>query len=148
MTFRLCARLSAAAFALTLAAAAGADEPARLPVDMPAAAAAAVRAEMLAKLNALHRVHTALAAGQPAEAAEFAERHLGMAAMGQHATLPPEARPGRYLPEAMMAIGRQSHRHGSELAAALKTGDRPRIDAALRDVTATCVACHSAYRLQ
>ncbi len=70
-----------------------------------------------------------------------------MGAMGQHAALPPEARPGRYLPDAMFALGRQSHRHGSELAEALKADDRARIDAALRDVTATCVACHSTYRI-
>ena len=93
------------------------------------------------------RALNALAAGKPTDAVEFVERHLGMGAMGQHAALPMEARPGRYLPETMHAIGRQSHRHGSELSAALKAGDRPRIDAALRDVTATCVACHSTYRL-
>jgi hypothetical protein len=124
-----------------------ADESTRQKVDMPPPAASALREEMLMKLQALHKVEAALAAGNPAEAAPFAERHLGMGAMGQHAALPPEARPGRYLPEAMHSIGRQSHRIGSELAEALKAGDRPRIDAGLRDITATCVACHSSYRL-
>lgn len=124
-----------------------ADESDRQKVDMPAPAASALREEMLMKLQALHQTETALAAGQPAEAAPFVERHLGMGAMGQHAKLPPEARPGRYLPDAMHALGRQSHRNGSELAEALKAGDRPRIDAALRDVTATCVACHATYRI-
>jgi len=124
-----------------------ADETVRQKVDMPPPAASALREEMLMKLQALHKVEAALAAGNPAEAAPFVERHLGMGAMGQHATLPPEARPGRYLPEAMHSIGRQSHRIGSELADALKAGDRPRIDAGLRDITATCVACHSSYRL-
>lgn len=124
-----------------------ADESDRQKVDMPAPAASALREEMLMKLQALHQTEAALAAGQPAEAAPFVERHLGMGAMGQHAKLPPEARPGRYLPDAMHALGRQSHRNGSELAEALKAGDRPRIDAALRDVTATCVACHATYRI-
>lgn len=124
-----------------------ADESARQKVDMPPPAVSALREEMLMKLQALHKVETALAAGNPAEAAPFVERHLGMGAMGQHAALPPEARPGRYLPDAMHSIGRQSHRIGSELAEALKAGDRPRIDAGLRDITATCVACHSSYRL-
>jgi hypothetical protein len=124
-----------------------ADESTRQKVDMPPPAASALREEMLMKLQALHKVEAALAAGNPAEAAPFAERHLGMGAMGQHAALPPEARPGRYLPEARHRIGRQSHRIGSELAEALKAGDRPRIDAGLRDITATCVACHSSYRL-
>jgi hypothetical protein len=124
-----------------------ADESTRQKVDMPPPAASALREEMLMKLQALHKVEAALAAGNPAEAAPFVERHLGMGAMGQHAALPPEARPGRYLPDAMHNIGRQSHRIGSELAEALNAGDRPRIDAGLRDITATCVACHSSYRL-
>ena len=124
-----------------------ADESDRHKVDMPAPAVSVFREEMLMKLQALHQTEAALAAGKPAEAAPFVERHLGMGAMGQHAKLPPEARPGRYLPDAMHALGRQSHRNGSELAEALKAGDRPRIDAALRDVTATCVACHSTYRI-
>lgn len=124
-----------------------ADEADRQKVDMPAPAASALREEMLMKLEALHRTEAALAAGKPADAAPFVERHLGMGAMGQHASLPPEARPGRYLPDAMFALGRQSHRNGSELAEALKADDRARIDAALRDLTATCVACHSTYRI-
>ena len=124
-----------------------ADESDRHKVDMPAPAVSVFREEMLMKLQALHQVEAALAAGKPAEAAPFVERHLGMGAMGQHAKFPPEARPGRYLPDTMHALGRQSHRNGSELAEALKAGDRPRIDAALRDVTATCVACHSTYRI-
>ena len=132
---------------LTIPALSPADESTRQKVDMPPPAASALREEMLMKLQALHKVEAALAAGNPAEAAPFVERHLGMGAMGQHAALPPEARPGRYLPEAMHSIGRQSHRIGSELAEALKAGDRPRIDAGLRDITATCVACHSSYRL-
>lgn len=124
-----------------------ADEADRQKVDMPAPAASALREEMLMKLEALHRTEAALAGGKPADAAPFVERHLGMGAMGQHAALPPEARPGRYLPDAMFALGRQSHRNGSELAEALKADDRARIDAALRDLTATCVACHSTYRI-
>lgn len=138
-------RLPLAGFCVIFSLSLAAEE--RQKVDMPAAAVEAIRSEMLMKLQALHTAEAAIAAGKPADAAEFVERHLGMGAMGQHAALPPEARPGRYLPDAMHAIGRQSHRIGSELAAALKAEDRARIDAGLRDVTATCVACHSSYRL-
>jgi hypothetical protein len=146
MSFSLLRPIAAALTFLCLLPA-QADETARIKVDMPPAAASVLREEMLMKLQAIYLVEAALAEGKPADAAEFVERHLGMGAMGQHATLPLEARPGRYLPETMHAIGRQSHRHGSELSAALKADDRPRIDAALRDVTATCIACHSSYRL-
>ena len=47
----------------------------------------------------------------------------------------------------LFEIGRQSHGNGSDLAAALKRGDRPEIDARLRDLLGTCVACHAAYRI-
>lgn len=140
-------RSIAAAFALSCLLPAQADETTRIKVDMPPAAASVLREEMLMKLQAIYLVEAALAEGKPADAAEFVERHLGMGAMGQHASQPPEARPGRYLPDAMHAIGRQSHRIGSELAAALKAADRPRIDAGMRDVTATCIACHATYRI-
>ena len=72
----------------------GADEADRHKVDMPAPAASALREEMLMKLQALHQVEAALAAGKPADAAPFVEPPLGMGAMGQHASLPPEAPPG------------------------------------------------------
>ena len=119
----------------------------RQPVPMPSAAQEALREEMLMKLQAVYSAEAAIAAGKPADAAEQVERYLGISAMGLHRKLLPEARPGMHMPDAMHALGRQSHQNGSELAAALKAGDRPRIDAALRDLLGTCVACHSTYRL-
>ena len=119
----------------------------RQKVDMPPAAVAVFREEMQTKLQALHRVMVALAENDPAAAADEVEARLGMGAMGQHAKLPREACPGLHVPDALHALGRQSHREGSVLAAALKSGERARIDAALRDVAATCVACHATYRI-
>ncbi len=130
-----------------VAADAGAEPSGRLPVKMPLTAQDALRGEMLMKLQTVYAVEAALADNQPANAAEQVERYLGTGAMGQHRKLPPEARPGMYLPDAMHAIGMQSHRLGSDLSAALKDGERARIDATLRDLLGTCVACHSTYRL-
>lgn len=149
--FRTSFILAALGLSLTVSAQTPAPAPApvdaRQKVEMPPAAVAVFREEMQAKLQALHRVMAALAANDPAAAADDVEQQLGMSAMGQHAKLPRESRPGLYAPDALHALGRQSHREGSALAAALKAGDRPRIDAVLRDVTATCVACHATYRI-
>lgn len=122
-------------------------EDRRLKIDMPPAAQIALRQEMLDKLQAVQQIFSALADAQPAAAADAAERQLGLSAMGKHRQLPPAARPGQYLPEAMHALGRQSHKNGSDLAEALKRGDRAEIDGRLRDTLGTCVACHTTYRV-
>jgi len=132
--------------ALPVAAEAPAPD-ARVKVDMPAAAVAVFRDEMRAKMEGLQQALAALADNTPATAADVVERTLGMGAMQQHMQLPAEARPGRYAPTELRQLGMQSHHQGSALAAALRAGDRPRIDAALRDVTASCVACHAAFRI-
>ena len=75
---------------------------------MPAPAASARRGNA-DEPAALHQVESAGGRGQARGCGPLSSA-IGMGAMGQHASLPPEARPGRYLPDAMFALGRQSHR--------------------------------------
>lgn len=124
-----------------------ADPDSRQLLEMPAAAKNTLRIEMLERLQALQLVMQAVADGRPQEAAQVARSGIGMGVMMRHEQRAPEAIPRRYMPEGMMPLSRQSHMLGDELAEALKSGDRTRIDGKLRDVLGNCVACHNLYRI-
>ncbi|HEX8963504.1 MAG TPA: cytochrome c [Rhodocyclaceae bacterium] len=128
--------------------AAHAAEDARTLVQMPPEARAGLRAEMLDFQTALHQVIAALAAGKGAEAAETAERHIGLSAMGRHRAAPANARPGMYMPDDMHMIARNMHAAASNFAAVARGGDLVKSLGALEAVTGACVGCHRSYRTQ
>ncbi|MCB1941627.1 MAG: cytochrome C [Candidatus Accumulibacter sp.] len=115
---------------------------------LPAAAEAALRAEMRANLLALNEILGLVAAGKLKEAGEVAESELGVSAMGKHRGQPLAARPGPHMPPAMHATGMDGHRAASEFARIAASGDREQTIAALPSLTSGCVACHYAYRIR
>jgi hypothetical protein len=125
-----------------------AAEDMRQLVQMPPEARAEMRAEMLDFQTALHQIVDALAAGKGAEAADIAEKQIGVSAMGRHRTAPPNARPGMFMPNDMHMIARNMHFSGSEFARTARTGDTAKALAALSAVTGACVGCHRTYRTQ
>lgn len=124
-----------------------AEDPRQL-APLPPAAAAALQAEMRDNLRALNGVLELIAADKLAQAGELAEKALGVSAMGKHRDKPFEARPGPHMPPAMHAIGIDGHQGASAFARAAASGDRNKALAALPGLTASCVACHSAYRIR
>jgi hypothetical protein len=124
------------------------DPDARQPLKMPAAAQNTLRMEMLERLQALQQIFQAIAMGKPQEAAPVAKAAIGMGVMMRHGQRAPEAIPRNYMSEAMMPLSRQSHMLGDQLAEALQSGERGRIDAKLAEVVGNCVACHNLFRLQ
>ena len=136
----LCAVLPAPTFA--------ADADVRQLVAMAPEARATLRAEMLDNQLALHQIIGALAEGKSAEAADIAEKELGISAMGKHRKLPANARPGMFMSDDMHAIGRTGHAAASDFAKLARAGDTIKALAALQIVTGTCVACHRSYRTQ
>ncbi|MBU1236102.1 MAG: cytochrome c [Gammaproteobacteria bacterium] len=115
---------------------------------MPAEARASLRAEMLDFQTALHQIVDGLARGNSAEAADVAEKTIGVSAMGRHRTSPPNARPGMYMPNDMHAIARDMHVAASEFAKVARTGNTAKALTALTAVTGACVGCHRTYRTQ
>jgi cytochrome c556 len=65
----------------------------------------------------------------------------------RHSKRAPEAIPRNYMPESMQALSKQAHMQGDELAEALKSADRARIDAQLSKTIGNCVSCHNLYRI-
>jgi hypothetical protein len=120
----------------------------RQPVSMPAAARAELRSEMIDFMAALNEIIGYLGDGKLGEAARVADGRIGVGAMGKHRSSPPEAIPGRFMPDAMHGIARGMHVAASDFARVARQADRERAYAALQQVTAACVACHASYRLE
>ncbi len=135
---------------ISLGSAAGhaAEVDARQFVEMPVEALAALRAEMIDFQGALNAIIGALAEQQFDQAADIAEKQIGMSAMGRHRSSPPNARPGMFMPNDMHGIARSMHGSASEFAKVAKTGDTAKALGALQVVTGACVACHRSYRTQ
>lgn len=123
-------------------------EDGRQLVQMPPAAEANLRTEMLANLRAVNEILSLVAEGKFKEAGDVAENVLGQSTMGKYRTQPFEARPGPHMPPAMHGIAINGHRTASEFSRIAATGDRDKTLAALPSITAACVACHHAYRIR
>ena len=132
---------------LATAGAVQADD-ARQLVTLPMPAQAVLRQEMLGNLLAINEITTYLAEGKLADAGRVAEEKLGVSVMGRNRALPLEARPCAHMPPAMHEIGISGYKAASEFARAAASGDRDQALARLPGLTASCVACHHAYRLR
>lgn len=140
-------RLPVTLFILGLALPAAAEDGRQL-VAMPAEARVELRAEMLDFQSALHQIVVALGEGRSADAAEVAEKQIGVSAMGRHRNAPANARPGMHMPAEMHAIARGMHVSASEFAKVARGGDVAKSLQSLQTVTGACVSCHRAYRTQ
>ena len=105
-------------------------------------------ANMRDHLLALQEIQEAMARGQEAVASRVAEQRLGMSSLGLHGA----EEVAKLMPQGMQDIGTQMHRNASRFAIEVQnagaTGDLKPALVSLSKVTAACVACHSAYRLQ
>jgi hypothetical protein len=102
-------------------------------------------------LATLNEIIGNLADGKFDEAAKLAEQRLGMSSLGLHGA----AHMAPFMPRPMQDIGTSMHRAASRLAIVLQdTSVSPTLDTmrdvnlALHEVTTTCTACHSGYRIR
>lgn len=117
-------------------------------VTFPEPMRAHTLANMRDHLQTLHDIQAALARQDFDAASALAEKRLGMTSLALHDA----AHLAAFMPEPMQQMGTAMHRAASRLAVAAQdagaTHDIRAVTAALADVTAQCVACHAAYRLQ
>ncbi|TVP81412.1 MAG: hypothetical protein EA346_05570 [Thioalkalivibrio sp.] len=123
-------------------------EDTRTLVDLPEDLRSHMLANMRDHLLALQQIQDALARDEFEQAAQIAEQRLGMTSLERHGAH--EMAP--FMPEQMRMTGTAMHRAASQFA--LTAGDasavgdvRPAL-ADLARVTAQCVACHEAFRVQ
>lgn len=121
---------------------------ARQPVALPAPMQEHMLANMRDHLAALAEIQAALAAGDSDQAAQIAERRIGMSSLERHGA----AHMAPYMPKGMQDIGTTMHRAASRFAQTAREaaveGGAPRALGALAEVTRQCVACHASYRLR
>ena len=120
----------------------------RAAVRFPPDLRAHTLANMRDHLATLQQVQDALGRGDYERAGSLAESRLGLSSLeahGAHQIAP-------YMPAGMQEAGTAMHKAASRFAIeatnAGATGDAKPAIAALANVTAQCVACHAAYRLE
>ena len=78
------------------------------------------------------------------KAAEVAEQRLGMSSLGTHGA----SHMAGFMPEGMRKAGTAMHKNASHFALKAQEGDLISAYKSLSQVTSSCVACHSAYRIK
>ena len=120
---------------------------ARQVVHMPPEMATHMLANMRDHLAALGEIQAALAAGKFDQAADIAERRIGMSSLEAHGA----SHIAPHMPKAMQDIGTAMHRAASRFARTAQESevkrDLPRALDGLAELTRQCVACHAGYRL-
>ena len=129
---------------LLIATSAGGAGDTRVPVELPPMMQQHMLANMRDHLETLDALLGHLAKDKLDAAADLAEQRLGMSSLDDHGA----AHMAQFMPEGMRAAGTAMHRAASRFARVAVEGDRDRALAALREVSAACVACHSGYRIR
>ena len=125
-----------------------ADSDSRVAVEMPAMMQDHMRANMRDHLHAIQEIQSLLAAGKYDDAADMAEKRIGMSSLEAHGA----SHMAGFMPKGMQDTGTAMHQAASRFAViaqeAAVTRDLPRALGALSQVTTQCVACHAGYRLK
>ena len=129
-------------FCVAIPATAGKDE--RELVELPAMMQEHMLSNMRDHLMALNEILAKLAAGELESAAQIAEWRLGMSSLELHGA----SHMAKFMPEEMRRAGTNMHRAASRFAVIAQEGEALPAYKVLSEVTAACVACHSAYRIR
>jgi len=128
-----------------------AAEDRRQLVKLPPMMQEHMLASMRDHLSALNDMLGALAEGNIDQAANIAEKRLGMSSLPLHGA----SRLGKFMPEAMSRFGTQMHHAASRFLivaqdAELNPGkaSQHEVYKALQDITDNCNNCHQAYRIR
>lgn len=100
-------------------------------------------ANMRDHLHTLNEILIAMGNNQLGKASDLAEARLGMSSLESHGA----SHMAKYMPKAMQDAGTSMHRAASRFARKAEEGDALSAYQALSAVTASCVACHAAYRI-
>lgn len=135
---------ASAALSLWVVGHAVADGDTRNLVDLPSMMQAHMLSNMRDHLVVLNEILSKLAAGELETAATIAEDRLGMSSLEAHGA----SHMAKFMPEGMREAGTHMHRAASRFALKAEEGEVSAAYEALSEVTAACVACHSAYRIR
>lgn len=120
-----------------------ADEDRQL-VELPGMMQQHMLANMRDHLAAVNEILERMGKGELDRAADVAETRLGMSSLDRHGA----SHMAKFMPEEMRNIGTGMHRAASRFALKAQEGDALSAYRALANVTSSCVACHTAYRIR
>ncbi len=120
-----------------------ADDPRQL-VALPDMMQHHMLSNMRDHLITLNEILTLMSTGKLDKAADIAEQRLGMSSLPLHGA----SHMARFMPKGMQMAGTNMHKAASRFARKAQEGALLPAYRSLADVTATCVACHSAYRIR
>jgi hypothetical protein len=141
---RVWLRRTAAAILLCICGAPHAGEDPRELVALPVMMQEHMLANMRDHLAALTEILAKMAAEDWGGAAHTAEFRLGMSSLESHGA----SHMAQFMPEGMRAVGTDMHRAASRFALKAQEAEPLPAMEALSEVTASCVACHAAYRIR
>lgn len=121
-----------------------ADGDTRQLVEMPEMMQRHMLSNMRDHLVSLNEILAHMANGELDQAAGVAESRLGMSSLDAHGA----SHMARFMPEGMRDAGTSMHRAASRFALKAQEGEVLPAYRALSDVTASCVACHTGYRIR
>jgi len=113
-------------------------------VKMPEPMQAHMLSNMRDHLATINEILALLAENKTDKAAEVAEQRLGVSSLEAHGA----AHMARYMPEGMKQAGNSMHTAATAFALKAQEGELLPAYRALKEVTNSCVACHSAYRVR
>ena len=144
MTLRSLTIITVAGFLVWVIGGVQAAEDRRELVRLPKMMQAHMLSNMRDHLVALNEILSRMAAGDLEGAANAAESRLGMSSLDSHGA----GHMAKYMPEGMRTAGTNMHRAASRFALKAQEGEPGPALRLLSEVTAACVACHSAYRIR
>lgn len=95
-------------------------------------------------LEAIHEILLHMGDGKLDKAADVAEQRLGMSSLESHNA----SHMAKFMPAGMRQAGTSMHQAASRFARKAQEGEALPAYQALTEVTRSCVACHSAYRIR
>jgi len=118
----------------------------RQSAELPSHVSKQLKSTMRNNLESLASITHLLAESKYVEAADMAEKRLGMSTMEIHY----QKFVGKYLPKGMRKISKQMHNAASDFAVSVREAEKDRdlnqAFSALSQVMNQCVACHDLYK--
>jgi soluble cytochrome b562 len=132
------------ALAFTAATNTFAAEDSRQFVKLPEMMQHHMLANMRNHLLTLNEILNLMANGKLDKAADIAEQRLGMSSLSLHGA----SRMAKFMPKGMQETGTNMHKAASRFARKAQEGALLPAYRSLAEVTTSCVACHTAYRIR
>jgi cytochrome c556 len=121
-----------------------ADEDSRQFVELPKMMQDHMMSNMRDHLASINEILQKMKNGELDKAADVAESRLGMSSLELHGA----SHMAKFMPEGMREAGTNMHKAASRFALKAQEGESLPAYGALAEVTAACVACHTAYRIR